>query len=319
VNAVIGSKVAPTGIGAPKTKQNKVYEKILGIGDSNEWFKVSLFDTVGLEIDSSITTNTLKDIKKFMEESYRNSDGSIQVVWFCVSQCCSRFESYEVALIRDLSITYEIPFVIVITQCIGDSQGELEKQIAEDLPEVIVHHVLAEPYTVRGGSIPAFGVDDLLSLTAYQHDKLRVRLLEAKIDALTFRREKRIEELTRRARMCITKSSEAAKKIAFIPGACIPFVHGICIKMLVEINQALGINSSKDAAEEVFTSALLGIIATPVMVVPLLSIPVAQAYVETIGETYLDCLVNVIEKSSDAELKDITLLSKRIKEELRRK
>ena len=59
-------------------------------------------------------------------------------------------------------------------------------------------------------------------------------------------------------------------------------------------------------------------IVTPFMAVPLLSIEIAETYVETVGETYLEALLAVIDSSADWELKDNAVMEKRIKEELKR-
>ena len=45
----------------------------------------------------------------------------------------------------------------------------------------------------------------------------------------------------------------------------------------------------------------------------------AEAYVETVGEDYFDVLLAVIERSTDEELKDNDIVSKRIKNELKKR
>ena len=51
---------------------------------------------------------------------------------------------------------YEIPFVIVVTQCLSEDKGELEEQIESDFPELPMVRILAQEYKTRAGIIPAF-------------------------------------------------------------------------------------------------------------------------------------------------------------------
>ena len=51
---------------------------------------------------------------------------------------------------------------------------------------------------------------------------------------------------------------------------------------------------------------------------PLLSIPVAEGYIESVGEDYLSSLMSVLRRSSSAELENTELLKKRLREELKK-
>lgn len=329
LNAVMQEEAAPTGTGQAVTKENKVYSKklLLPIGQKRVdggygmvGMDVKLYDTVGLEIDRTITQNTLNETQDYLKKIQRSENGSdIALVWFCVSSMCNRFEAFEVDLIRELSITYEIPFVIVITKCHDNEKGELEKQIREYLPDVLVVRVLAKDFKTRGGIISSFGILELLRLSVVDYNKHKVKILESKLNQLAQEKNERIEELRKNGMEYIQKYTDRAMKIGYIPLGCIPIVHGICIKMLVELNKMVGINSARGFATDIFAEVIMGIIMTPFMSIPVVSALAAGGYVSAIGETYLDSLISVIQRSSDSELKNNELMSKRIAEELKKR
>ena len=329
INAVFGEDIAPTGTGQAITKRNMVYSKDVSIPDSIKngkghyasiWYHLNMCDTVGLEIDSTITNATLRKIKKHINETKNKSSiENLNLVWFCISEINKRFETYEIELINKLSIDYEIPFVIVITQSISKKKGNLERQIEEVLPDVPLAKVLAKEYPIDDEvSIPPKGVDDLLCKSIKDYQGRKVKILETKLNLLNTSRKDRISKIESEGNKCIADYSSTAEKIGILPAGCIPFVHGICIKMMVELNDIAGIKGDKALVSDIFTDAVLGVIATPFMAVPLLSIPVAKAYVETVGEGYLKVLITVIDNSSDRDLKDNALMADRIKEELRK-
>lgn len=138
------------------------------------------------------------------------------------------------------------------------------------------------------------------ALCIIMHSKVEV--LELKLDYLRTEREKKIENIKEKGKNCIEKYGKKAGKIGVLPGGCIPFVHGICISMMMELGKIVGINASKDFASDIFANAIVGIILTPLMVVPGLSTIMAEAYVETVGEDYFDVLLAVIERSTDEEV-----------------
>ncbi len=330
INAILKEDLAPTGSGQAVTKENKVYSKsmLLPLGSADKQSghygmigkKLNLYDTVGLEIDTTITRNTLESIQKYIIKAQAGEkENDITLVWFCVNCQSSRFEKYELELIKELMVEYEIPFVIVITRCYTGEKGELEKQIESDLPEISVMRVLAKDYKTRGGSVTAFGIQELIRKSVIDYDKNKVSILENKLDRLIRDRQSKIQELRGKGKKCIENYGDKALKIGFVPVGCIPIVHGMCVKMLMDLNKMVGINSAKGFATDVFVNAVAGAIATPLMGIPLLSAPIAKAYVEVVGEAYLDSLMCVIERSSDTELKNNDLMSKRIREELQKR
>ena len=95
INAVLEENLAPTGTGQAITRKNEVYSKKmmlpLGSGENANYRMIScqlnMYDTVGLEIDSSITDKTLDEIKKHIKNTklIMNTD-DIHLVWFCVNK-----------------------------------------------------------------------------------------------------------------------------------------------------------------------------------------------------------------------------------------
>ena len=330
INAVLEEDLAPTGIGQAITRKNHLYTKKMLLPLDKETATngryglvgktLNLYDTVGLEIDSSITKTTLQEIKSFIDKAQKQEkENDLSLVWFCVSCRSSRFESFEIDLIRSLSIEHEIPFLIVLTQCYTDEQSDLEKQIRKDFPEIPIARVLAKEYRLRNGVIPAQGITELLQTSILEYDKTKVHILESKLSKLSNDRKKRIEQMRAEGKACVDSYSSKAGKIGFVPGGCIPVVHGMCISMVAALNKIVGINSSKGFSTDIFAHALTGIVVTPFMAVPFLSSAVAYGYVSAIGESYLDSLMMVISRSTDAELKNNDLMAERIKEELKKR
>ena len=325
INAVLEEDLAPTGTGQTVTKTNEIYSKKIMLPLSAEVSgqygmvscKLNMYDTVGLEIDNSITEKTLGEIKKHIETTKaKMTEDDIHLVWFCVNNRNQRFEPYELDLIRKLSIDYEIPFIIVLTQCLSDEEGELEAQIRKNLTEVSRLRVLAKDYSTRGGTLSAYGIENLLRTSVNDYKRLKVKILEQKILQLDKNRTERINYIENRGNSIVSDYSFAATKIGFIPGGCIPIVHGMCIKMIADLNKLAGIKGGGKFADEIFTNAVLGLISTPFMVVPLLSAAVAYAYVQQVGEDYMKALMSVINLSSDRELENNELMKERLKREL---
>ena len=310
INAVLGEELAPTGTGGAVTKEVHTYSKMMpfhlpvsGRHNTSSGYrmvcrKVNLYDTVGLEIDRTITKKTLGDIRNILHDTKTASDEQdITLVWFCMSAASSRFEKYEAELIKDLSIEYELPFIIILTQCFSDERGELEQQIEKDLPEISTIRVLAKDYRMRGGAIAAFGVNDLLYRSISEYSQKRVHILKAKLDTLL---NSRAAELHRKGNAIIEKHSKKASKIGVLPIAGIPFVHGLCRQMICDLNRLYSVNAP---AEEHIANVVVGAVATPFMAVPLLSSLAASVYIESVGETYLKALSAVANESfSDIDI-----------------
>ena len=222
-----------------------------------------------------------------------------------------------------MSLDYEIPFVITLTQCDPNTTSDLEREIRQHLPDVALAKVLAKERKYRNGiTVPAFGVKELLFDTVKGYKDLKVTVLQSKLDGLQASENAakigRLKQIERDGKKCINNYSDAASKVAILPIGCIPAIHGMCIKMIADISNIAGISLGMDGAEELFTNVIVGLIVTPFMAVPLLSIPVAEGYIESVGEDYLSSLMSVLRRSSSAELENTELLKKRLREELKK-
>lgn len=328
INSVLKEDLAPTGIGQAVTRKNKIYSKhmLLPLGRADDsggrhgmvGKTLNLYDTVGLEIDSSSTENTLREIKGFIKKAQAEErENDITLVWFCVNWRSNRFESYEVELIRSLSIEHEIPFVLVLTQCFSNEMSKLEEQVKKDFPEIPIARVLAKDYKLRSGTVPAYGITKLLQQSAIDYNTCKVKVLESKLNKLSDDKKQRIAKMRMDGIECIDSYSDKAMKIGFVPGGCIPVVHGMCIAMITALNKIVGINSTKGFASDIFADAIVGLIATPLMAVPILSAGVAYIYVAAVGEAYLDSLLSVVKRSTDKELMNNDLMAERIKAEIK--
>ncbi len=313
INAVLEEDLAPTGKGQPVTRENEVYSKKMllpvGANDNGRYGSVAcrldMYDTVGLEIDHAITDRTLNEIKTHIEKTKtRTNPLDIHVVWFCVNERCNKFEDYELELIRKLSIDYEIPFILVLTQCFSGREGELEKQIKNAVPEVPIRCILAKDYRVRGGVIPAYGIQDLLRTSVVDYQAMKIEILEKKLEILEKKsdvshedRKARIRYMEEMGNRIISDYASSAEKIG-------------------DLNDLAGIKPGEHSANEIFEDVIFGLITAPFMCIPLLSAVAVKAYMEQIGEDYMKALFRVIDLSSDYELKDNALVKERLKKEL---
>ncbi len=319
INAILGEAFAPTGVGGAVTKTNQVYtcgKKIETQYAEDDSWELRLYDTVGLELNEKITEETIKNTEEFLSLNTQDGQTDVICVWLCVNQRNKRFEDFELALVNKLSMDYEVPFSVILTQCI-DEGSDIETQLLRDYPDVDVKRVLAEDYVTRAGVFPAFGVEEAVFSAVREYPHSRLEVLCQKLARLKSEREKRLSEIREQGGACIERYADRTLKIGFLPVGCIPIVHGLCVKMLAELNRIAGIDGTKGFAQELFTSVLVGATVTPLMAVPLLSAVAASAYCETIGESYLEALLNVIGSSTEEELNNNELVIQKIKTEVK--
>lgn len=329
VNAVLGEEEAATGDGSAITRKNKLYEckRMVDIGKSKSLsgyskanYIISLYDTVGLEIDRKITRETLSKIKEHIQEAKKNAtEDDVNIVWFCINERANRFESYEADLIKQLSNEFEIPFVIVLTKCISKKNGELAKEIKNKMPNMPIRRILAADYELNDDVIiKAFGIDELISMSISDYYEYRIKVIDSIIDNLSEHSNAKLKEIERNGNACIEKYSEQVGKFGWVPGGCIPFVHSKCIKMISELNSIGGLSKDKEYANEVFQDIVVGIAMAPLMVFPILSKITAEAYVESIGENYLEAMISVIKQSTKTELNNKKIIKERMRQQLKK-
>ena len=187
----------------------------------------------------------------------------------------------------------------------------------KEMPELPIMRILAEDKKMRGGlSIPAFGVPELLRMSVKDYENLKVKIIESKLDSLDKSRNERIEEIREKGNEIVEKYTKKAEKIGWVPVGCIPFVHGICLKMIRDINQVSGIKLGYVDRGDRFANSVVNLIMTPFMLLPVLSAGAAFSIVQTTGEGYLKAVMKVIDQSTDEELANAALMEKRLKSEL---
>ena len=110
VNAVFKRNVAKTGVGAAITLKNEKYT--YRIYFRNQPVDLTLYDTVGLEIDSEKNRSTLLGIQSHISSQAPESIDDINIIWYCLNSNSNRFEQYEDDLLKQLRYKYEIPYII---------------------------------------------------------------------------------------------------------------------------------------------------------------------------------------------------------------
>jgi len=335
INSVLNEKVAPTGTGCAVTKENKIYVKCLPFEGEPAGILLSMYDTVGLEINENITKKTINEIKKHIETTKLMAGNTdVHIVWFCVNNRSNRMEPYELNLIKQLSIEHEIPFIITVTQCFSDEPGELASTISKNLAEIPQVRVLAEDYKLRSGSVKAFGVHELMRKSVMDYKSLKVRILEKKLAALgnfnniksNFKNLARSRTIyyARKAKNCISLHSFPlfivtpwVSRISIVKR-----IGGELVKSLDELfvssfSQFSGDQSTgysllqKTFMSDDFTKELLNDIVSVMnlakMLIPGLSGDAAYDYTKQIGDNYVKVLSKIFDdwpqNNSNEEIK----------------
>lgn len=312
INSLLGEKVAETGFGRAVTQENKKYCRQI-IAPDGLAIDMSVYDTVGLEIDNDVTRTTIEKISNYIDKTEKDyTCDEVTVVWFCVNWKCNRFEKYELELILELSIEKCIPFIIVVTQCFENSVGELEREIKEMLPEMPTMHILAEDYSTRAGKYEAYGVQDLFKLTLNEYPRLKVSVAKAKFESFCAQYEERKRNLERKGNNCIYRYSRKAGEVGWIPGGCVPLTQQLCNKMMNEMNDIFGLSISG----EKFDAFIVSIVVAPLMTIPFLSVLLAKAYIESIGEGYLKALLELVDTHANYEIETNEVILNELKKNL---
>lgn len=166
LNAIFGSELAATGKGRPVTAHISEYQSVD--------IPIHIWDTVGLEIDSETTEDSIKSIRETIaaKADSQNQFDRVHAIWYCIGSGGSRYQGAELKFIKKLH-SIGVPFIIVLTQCIGDEDevNAFETQIREinenaGMNDIEIVQVLAQDYKLRGcPPIKAFGLDTLVEIT----------------------------------------------------------------------------------------------------------------------------------------------------------
>lgn len=314
VNAVIGEYKAEEGRNKRTTTCQKKYciNKRIKTHVGDVEFGINIVDTMGLEIDEAITEKTLKDIKKCLQEVENRHSEDINIIWFCINQESDRIEPEELRLLDQITFEYEIPFIILLTKCKSTGE-ELLAEINKLVPEIKKIRVIAKEYKISGGyTISAFGIDEALEFTVVEYDEYKIQLLTNKLKRVENDLQ-RVENLKKQGKKLIEYYSKKANKAANFSVLGLPRIFSLCKHLIKDINHTIGIDDSK-LAEEIFSDYVVGVILSPLMAVPFLGKLMAESYIESVGDGYLDLLIGIVEKNSyDKNVKE------RIVSEIRRR
>lgn len=324
INSIFKEEVAPTGVGKRITIENKLYSKKMMLSNddgSKKYYMFNMYDTVGLEIDNEITEKTLIDVRKYIDENKANvSEKDIYVVWFCINSRTHRFETYEYDLLNKLSIDYEIPFMFVFTQSITEGDNELVNEISKYVDNISSIKVLAKDYKIGKNVIKAYGIKELISLTLNEYKNYKINVLRKKIDILDDAAEniKVYNDLKIKCDEIKLKYKKKAEKIGLVPVLCLPFVQRLSTKMILEINNEVGIVNDSKFSEGIFGDIIASLIMVPFLSIPLFSKFVAEGYVEAVGDNYIKSVLKVLEELSIEEKNNIEELKKNLKNEIKK-
>lgn len=244
INHIFRENLAATGIGKPVTKH---LEKI-----TKEGVPITLYDTKGLELNPSVQTQVRKEV--FDEIRRLNQFGEekdkIHVVWYCLNTGSSRLESFEEGFIRELSEI--LPVVVVLTQSLQeDNVRELSEYIGSlRLSIKGMVSVIAKPYAISGHHIPAFGLEELVSVT---FTLLPESAEQAFINAQKVDVMKKAEYAKKWAKGFITETFMVG--FTPVPFADAPILASSQIAMIAKITSIFGVSMNKGMITSIVSSA----------------------------------------------------------------
>jgi len=88
--------------------------------------------------------------------------------------------------------------------------------------------------------------------------------------------------------------------------------------MITKLDKIFGIPTAKGWDSEIVQDLVVGIIAAPALLIPVLGAGVAASYVKSIGANYAKAVAAVVSTSVPQELSDSRFVALRVKEELKK-
>ena len=240
INAVFKGNLAETGVGRPVTQLMKEYSK--------EGEPVHIFDTKGFELDNyrEIIAQVKGEIQR--RKQLGNVEEQIHLAWFCISNDGKRFEPTEAEFINELS--KEIPVVVVLTKSV-DTKMEFYNIVKNECHAATnVIRVLALPYETPIGTIPAFGLDELIEHTYELVPDIAKAALAAS--------QQVNKEITKRAVdkiIAVAAASAAAVGATPIPFSDAVLLAPIQIGMIASISKVMRIDASRQFITTLVSSA----------------------------------------------------------------
>jgi len=130
--------------------------------------------------------------------------------------------------------------------------------------------------------------------------------------------ERKCRRMVERAQKCVDNHVKQAMAVSFVPLVSLPMVYGVCAKMVVKLDKIFGIPTAKGWNSEIVQDMVVGVVAAPALLIPVLGAGVAATYVRTIGENYAKAVVAVVSASNPQELGDSRLVARKVKDELKK-
>lgn len=160
LNAIFGEDVAETGIGAPVTKDSRLYLDRIG--------HLGIVDTQGLEVgrdDRQILSELDRAIRQMRKQPLTEQ---IHLAWYCVRGLDRRFEETEADFVRRLD-RLGLPVVLVLTQvpmrdgrCHPDALALAGHIATMQLPIVDGHPYLTNALEDTFAGHPVHGLHEVL-------------------------------------------------------------------------------------------------------------------------------------------------------------
>lgn len=312
VNAVFKRNIAKTGVGAAITLKNEKYTNRIYF--SNQPIDLTLYDTVGLEIDSEKNRSTLLGIQSHISNQTIGNLNDINIIWYCINSNSNRFEQYEDDLLQQLRYDYEIPYIIVLTQSWSRKSAQaLSHKLLLWNPNLIIIPILAEDYETDIGCKSAFGIDDLLSKSIYQYNDMKSEVLGDKIQILESQ-EKLYTQARSKALRIVDKYADKAFKWGCVPFASLFSLQIIYGKMVSELAGAYGVSLSSDDKTTIGALWAAVLVLSPIFAIPGVSGGVAKSMIEDEGNQFINATERVVRSANGAE--DNQEILERIKHEL---
>lgn len=240
INSIFGEDLAETGTGKPCTNNIKEYYK--------DGCPIHLIDTKGLELDSY--DEILNDLLQEIRNRKRNPDSTnyIHIAWYCINYGSKRIEDGELRIIEKISS--EVPLIVVLTQSI-DSNLDFYNDINNlcyNYSDVI--RILALPYVCPLGTIPAFGLKELVSKTAE-------KIPEAHKAAFIAAQKVDLDIKVKQSYKLVASAAAAAVATGAtpIPFSDVAILAPIQIGMLASISIAMGLDLTKSFLSTIVSSA----------------------------------------------------------------
>lgn len=313
VNAVFKRNIAKTGVGAAITLKNEKYTNRIYF--RNQPIDLTLYDTVGLEIDSEKNHSTLLGIQSHISNQATGNLDDINIIWYCINSNSNRFEQYEDDLLQQLRYEYEIPYIIVLTQSWSKKSAQnFSQKLLSWNPNLIIIPVLAEDYETDIGCKVAFGINDLLSKSIYQYNDMKSEVLGDKIQILESQ-EKLYTQARSKALRIVDKYADKAFKWGCVPFASLLSLQIIYGRMVSELADAYGVSLSSDDKTNIGAMWATVLVFSPIFSLPGISASLAKSIIEDEGRQFINATEQVVKSTNGAQ--DNQAILERIKNEIK--